>query len=287
MRQILLSIGITWGLALPLWGQKNTAPYELVPDDDSIYVEKFASSNTDENRFTANNSIYVANRQWTYDYYYENQTGQKFWFEPVPTRVGADAWRWVSVDSVSNTTVRQVRLTVTAGLGPFVTMPGYDQTIIQYDYLSAVGMSPFNEQTGVVENEKNVWMHPPRSQFFRVLELNPFPYIQAPFQIGNRWRWRLTIGDPWQDVRWKTWSGTILNTYEYEIISIQTIETPVGSFSCYEIRAVATNRLGKTQLTAYFSKQAGFVRLEYVNIDGSKTVLMLNSMDPTVVSGKP
>jgi hypothetical protein len=287
MKQILLLIGVTWGLASPLRGQKSTVSYELVPNDDSIYVERFASSNTDENRFTANNFIYVANRQWTYDYYYENQTGQKFWFEPVTTSVGASAWRWVSVDSASSSTVRRVRLTVTVGLGPFATMPGYDQTILQYNYLSATGVAPFNEQTGVIENEKNVWMHPPRSQFFRVLELNPFPYIQAPFQIGNKWRWRLTIGDPWQDARWKTWSGRILTNYQYEITGIQAIKTPAGSFSCYKIQATANSRLGQTHLTAYFSSQAGFVRLEYVNIDGSKTVLVLNSLDPLVVSGKP
>ena len=286
MKQSLLIISIIWGLALPVLAQKSSPSYQLVLDDDSIYVEKFADANKDENRFTANNSIYIVNRQWVYDYYYENKVGHKFWFEPVAGGAGS-RWHWVSTDSASNTTVRQIQLTVMAGLGPFVNMPGYDQTIVQYDFLSATGASSFNEQTGVIENEKNVWMHPPRSQFFRILELNPFPYIQAPIQIGNRWQWRLTIGDPWQDARWKTWSGKMLNTYQYGITNIQTIKTPAGSFRCYEIKATATSRLGQTHLTAYFNEQAGFVRLEYVNIDGSKTVLSLNRLTPSATPRKP
>lgn len=281
MKKWLLLVSAIWGLALPVWAQKKGAPYQLTLDDDSIYVETFSPANNDENRFTANNSIYVVNREWTYDYRYENQAGRKFWFEPTLNTAGAgSSWRWISVDSAGSATVRQVRLTVKAGLGPFVTMPGYNQTIMQYDFLSTNGVAPFNEQTGVVENEKNVWMHPPRSEFFRILELNPFPYIQAPFEVGNRWRWRLTIGDHWQDARWKTWSGKIVTTYQYEIMSIQTIKTPAGSFACYEIRAMATSRLGQTQLTAYFSKQAGFVKLDYTNIDNSKTILTLSKISP-------
>ena len=288
MKQLLFLFGLTWGLISPVSAQKKLPAYQLVLDDDSIYVEKFAPSEKDENRFTANNSIYVVNRQWTYDYYYETKTGQKFWFESAANSAGMDSlWRWVSIDSLNSAAIRQVRLTVQAGLGPFATMPGYDQTIMQYDYLSEAGPSSLNEQTGVIENEKNIWMHPPRNQFFRVLELNPFPYIQTPFQVGHRWRWRLTIGDRWQDGRWKNWSGRILNNYQYEITNIQTIETPAGSFQCYEIKATATSRLGQTHLTAYFNLQAGFVRLDYMNIDGSKTVLVLNKLDPPAATRKP
>ena len=277
MKVLLLVMGLAGGLIFPVLAQKKLPNYELILDDDSIYVEQFAPAEKDENRFTANNTIYVVDRQWTYDYYYETKTGQKLWFEPVVGN-NAPGWRWVSPDSAGNNTIRRVQLTVKAGLGPFVNFPGYNQTIMQYDFLSATGSSSFNEQTGIVENEKNVWMHPPRSQFFKILELNPFPYIEAPYQIGRQWRWRLAIGDHWQDGRWKTWSDLVQNTYQYEITGVQTIQTPAGTFRCYEVRATATSRLGHTHLTAYFNQQAGFVRLDYVNIDGSKTVLSLNKL---------
>lgn len=281
----LLLLLLAWLFALPAFAQTKPWPYQLVLDDDSIYVEQFSPAETDENRFTANNTIYVVDRQWVYDYHYKAKNKKTYWFTATSGANGSDsAWRWVSPDSAGSTTVRQVRLRVTAGLGPFVNFPGYNQTIIQYDYLDANGPSSFNEQTGVVENERNVWMHPPRTNFFRILELNPFPYIQAPYRTGHRWQWHLTIGDSWQDARWKTWSGRIENRYQYEIKGIQSVKTPIGTFSCYKVHATATNRLGHTQLTAYFNQQVGFVRLEYTNIDGSKTVLSLNKVMPIAVS---
>ncbi|MEM6642611.1 MAG: hypothetical protein AAF616_06500 [Bacteroidota bacterium] len=34
------------------------------------------------------------------------------------------------------------------------------------------------QNTGIVENDQNIWLHPPRSSFFRILEICPFPYVR-------------------------------------------------------------------------------------------------------------
>lgn len=47
----------------------------------------------------------------------------------------------------------------------------------------------------------------------------------------------------------------------------------VGKLNCAEIRSVAKSDLGETSLTSYFNEEHGFVRLEYVNIDGSKMLI--------------
>jgi len=47
--------------------------------------------------------------------------------------------------------------------------------------------------SGTIENEGNVWIHPPRDNYFKIIELNPFPYIKAPYNIGAKWAWKLKI----------------------------------------------------------------------------------------------
>ncbi|MFP3632484.1 hypothetical protein SB776_38415, partial [Burkholderia sp. SIMBA_045] len=82
-----------------------------------------------------------------------------------------------------NLTIDKLLLQASSG-NPFANIPGYNQTAISYEYIMKNG-EPFTmETTGAVENEMNVWIHPPRGSFFEILELNPFPYIKAPYKIG-------------------------------------------------------------------------------------------------------
>ena len=121
-------------------------------------------------------------------------------------------------------------------------------------------------------------MHPPRDRFFRILEINPFPFIQAPYEIGNTWDWSLKIGSSWGDKRWKVWENSIENVYQYEIIDKKNVTTKIGELECYVIEAVAKSEIGATYLTSYFNMDKGFVKLEYTNIDATKTVLELASL---------
>jgi len=123
-------------------------------------------------------------------------------------------------------------------------------------------------------------MHPPRDKYFRILELNPFPFIQAPYEIGNTWDWSLTIGSSWGDKRWKTWEGNITNTYQYEITDKRMIKTDMGKIECFEVQSTASSRIGSTQLVALFSPIYGFVSLDYTNIDSSRTLLELVEFNP-------
>ena len=64
----------------------------------------------------------------------------------------------------------------------------------------------------------NIWLHPPREGLFKILEINPFPYIKYPLEIGNSWEWDfLEPGSNWGDERWLTWNGTLDILCEYEI----------------------------------------------------------------------
>ena len=241
--------------------------YALVRVADGVYVEQFDSTNTDqnpyiENRYTQNNQVYRAGHAFTYSYQYRDTLGQ-----PYYSKSTKDGWAFVPADRADAQTLKQVIIRVEpGGMGA-----DYNQTVVSYHYPPNLDHSA----SGVIENEKNIWMHPPRDGLFRVLELNPFPFIQAPYRVGNQWNWELSIGSHWGDTRWKEWQGTITNRYQYRISGHQQIETRLGTLPCWEVTSTAQSELGKTGLIAYFNPEHGFVRLNYTNIDGSRLVMEL------------
>ena len=44
------------------------------------------------------------------------------------------------------------------------------------------------ESTGIIENDKKVWIHPPRSGEFALLEYFPFPELQFPAICKHKYR---------------------------------------------------------------------------------------------------
>ncbi|MBR6048610.1 MAG: hypothetical protein IKP83_00425 [Bacteroidales bacterium] len=50
------------------------------------------------------------------------------------------------------------------------------------------------ESTGIIENEKKVWLHPPRSDAFALFEYFPFPEMKFPLKCDRKYR-RYYIGD--------------------------------------------------------------------------------------------
>lgn len=259
----------------------NEAPKDYVLIEDSgIYAEQFDSTNISENRYTDNNITYVEGNTWTFDYYYEDREGKHFKFEEwegasaLDWQERSNAWSFIPIDKTTERTIDVVKLIVKPGLQPMIkNIPDYNQTIIAYDYPQVNGNKNFNSYTGVIENEKNVWMHPPRDRLFRILELNPFPFIMAPYEVGTKWDWSLKIGSFWGDKRWKLWDEQIENIYQYEIVDKREIESAVGKLECYVIQSTAKSEIGQTHLTAYFNIDKGFVKLDYTNIDSTKTYL--------------
>lgn len=249
---------------------------------DGVYVEQFDSTSNASDRYTIDNKIYKGGNKYTYDFYYEDLTKKKYVFKEVEGASGlpflerVKAWVLVPIDNIDSRTINQINLTIKHDLKQKPTRASnYSQTVIAYDYPQKNGEQKFNESTGLIENPKNVWMHPPRKKLFRILELNPFPFIQAPYKVGKKWSWSLKIGSFWGDKRWKTWEKSITNEYEYEITAIKKIDSKIGLLKCYEIKSIANSELGQTMLTAYFNMKHGFVKLDYINIDSTQIVFEL------------
>lgn len=242
--------------------------YELIADDDGILVEKFDSTVVDENRYNHNNTIYKVGHSFIYKFEHITPENEIKFF-----RVSADRnnWEFVDVGNTDSRTIKSVLIEVANGNPMADHVPDYNQTVLVYKN----GEDKSYSMSGAIENEENVWIHPPRDKYFRILELNPFPYIKAPYEIGTKWTWYMGIGDHWADEHWKLWEGQIENEYEYEITDSLTLKTDLGSIECLVVESKATSRIGETGLMAYFNPKYGFVKLDYTNIDGSKTILEL------------
>jgi hypothetical protein len=122
-------------------------------------------------------------------------------------------------------------------------------------------------------------MHPPRTDLFKILEINPFPYIKEPYKIRNSWTWKLEFDNHWADKRWLIWEGAYENKYTYKITDQLKLQTKFGEIECLIITSSAVSKLGKTKLTSYFNSQYGFVKLDYSNIDGSKIIIELEKIE--------
>jgi hypothetical protein len=261
---------------------KNIDKFDI--DEEGVVVEKANITKQYDEVYNSNNLIYNVGKKFRYTYFYQNLKGEKFLIKrgkPIlqPEGYSINDWEFIDIEKIDNETVNQIILKPNYGNSFQNEIPDYNQTVISYEYLLLSGESFVMEKTGVIENEKNIWMHPPRSYFFEILELNPFPYIKAPFKIGTKWNWKLKIGDYWSDKRWLEWNGEIENVYDYEIKKNKIISTKLGDLECFIVNATAKSRIGLTGLISYFNPKYGFVKLEYNNIDGTKTVLELENIE--------
>lgn len=134
-------------------------------------------------------------------------------------------------------------------------------------------------QTGLVENDSNVWMHPIRSGFFASLETCPFPYYKLNYPMEVSWEDSMSIGNYWSDSTWGAWDSERLKiNYTYRVSGDSILTTDLGAIPCVVIEAIGSSEIGVTKLRSYYSDQFGFVRLDYVLSTGIKVSLQLKKV---------
>ena len=240
------------------------SPYELVTYSGDIMVEKFDSTETNENRYNINNRIYEVGSAFTYSYQYVDAEGR-----PMNFRFTDDDWEFRQPGGDDE---NLVTLGVSSGLKPMTDwIPDYNQTVIRYHYSNKETF----EMTGLIENESNIWLHPPRDGLFGILQLSPYPTVKYPLTTGSRWQWQFDIGSGWGDERWATWDGVITNVTTYEITGNEMRETQWGQLEVFIVEAESVSEIGTSSLRAVYNDQYGFLIMDYTNIDGSKMNLEL------------
>ncbi|MDR2126258.1 MAG: hypothetical protein LBP63_05460 [Prevotellaceae bacterium] len=204
------------------------------------------------------NKIYNIGCEWTYSYE----------FIPNENKFSDDGITFNDINQINNVKFNVVKHPI---------RNTKDTVFIKYSY------PPRGTQSVslIIENDDKVWIHPPRDFFFRILEINPFPYIKKPYMIGSKWTWDLTIGSYWGDARWKEWNDQIVNQMNYEITGDTVLQTSIGKLKCFVIKSSAKSEIGTTYLTAFFNETYGFVELYYTNIDSSKLILKIEQYKAT------
>ena len=248
---------------------QNSASQKVWLDGD-VYVEYFDSTEKHPNRYTSNNHIYKAGTSIKFDYTFIDPQGKTFKFQSNEDK--NTPWELVELNKASTNTIAHIRMDVHYAQDPIQSKnPSYDKTTISYTYLNNA-TSQIVSYNGLVENELNVWLQPPNTDFFGILQLNPFPFIQASYKKGNRWQLSNKVNAAWSNARWKTWEGNLDVSFDYGITGERYIESKIGKLPCYIVEAEGKSKLGKTALKAYFNLDHGFVKLEYFNIDRSQII---------------
>jgi hypothetical protein len=250
---------------------------KYVSDDLNIYVENPLPTDNNPNRYTVDNKVYRINRKFIFDYSIVRDADTLKITVPKMTEPDSDfqrEWSFIPKNIQHEDKIETITITVQPGIS------NDNQTMLKYEYqyIPDLDNSTFSSTSGVIENEMNTWMHPHRDKYFMILELNPFPFIQQPFKIGNKWTWTLGIGDHWKDERWKIWTGSIRNDYKYEIIAKEKLKTKVGEMDCWVVQSTATSSIGTTGLIGYYNEDNGFVKLDYINIDKSKLTIEIKEI---------
>lgn len=135
------------------------------------------------------------------------------------------------------------------------------QKAIRWNYYNSNFKKIDEEITGLIENDSVIWLHPPRTKYFKILEINPFPEVRFH---EREWSTELTVGSEWGNKRWKTWKGKLKVSSKY------SYEKQTGM-----ITSKAQTEIGTTKLISEFHPEKGFTKFDYTNINGSRILLEL------------
>ncbi|MGE0078117.1 MAG: hypothetical protein AB7S48_09675 [Bacteroidales bacterium] len=240
-----------------------------------LLIDGYLYGNVTENAEAEHNNIYKRGGIFTFSYKFFDKNDKELFFSIN----NGQPWDFVDVNCEKDNVVKDFKLEVLNSNMNY-SDPIYYQTGISY----IIDKNNANHaKTGLIENDRNIWFHPPREYLFKILELNPYPFIKYPLEIGHSWDWKLRVGSGWGDKRWKQWDGIVEFTYKYTIAGEKIIKTNFGSIDCFVVESEAVSSIGKTKLTSYFNTTYGFVKLDYTNIDNSKLEIVLQGVTSPMV----
>ncbi len=122
------------------------------------------------------------------------------------------------------------------------------------------------DTTGVIENEKEVWIHPMRNNEFFKTEIAPFPQVNFPLTDSLMQKKKSSTHII------KNW-GLYTNTQTkqtYSYIGTENKTYPgTGQIECHKLFGTADNsRHGQSTLDYYFHEEYGFTEMNYLTYDG-------------------
>lgn len=211
--------------------------------NNEIYVEIIPDQLlSNENRFDLDNKVYPVNREVLYRCTIEKD------------------------QKILEIELRYIKMTIQGTTKPFSNFhPDYSQTVIQFKYLDKDFKVITSERTGLIENDKNIWMHPPRSDDVGILQLSAFPYIKL--DATKRWQWKL-------DAAFQNYQDVHL-THNYKKGKSINYQNDLGNIVCTPIYATSKSYLGTTTSNFLFNETYGFIQLKFMTIENTTITLDL------------
>jgi hypothetical protein len=121
------------------------------------------------------------------------------------------------------------------------------------------------DTTGIIENEKRIWLHPPRNNQYLLTEIAPFPDFRKKSKVADQYSSITFIG-----LGFGPWDGKKLKS-TYSITNIgKEIEDSIWTIN-------ASSEIdGKTNNCEFiFSDKRGFISLSYSFFNGDSLTMKL------------
>jgi hypothetical protein len=112
--------------------------------------------------------------------------------------------------------------------------------------IADLNMSLIEAKTGAIENKEEVWIHPPRSKYYKLLELSPFPLIKWN---KNTYQSTIKLGGSW-------------GVFSYDTITSDYVVENQNN-GTFLIKAKSSTRSGIIRAEFIYSIESGFTNLEY------------------------
>ena len=253
----------------------NQSDYNLAPQNYPINEVVEAYGLFTEGGLTKDNLIYAKCDSFIFKYYIEKD-GKKFLAQPFSKSNPFSDFDFIEYESKNEHIHFEKFLLYTPKEKPKnFTIPREQSLIKSIWYLSDNSIYlDLNE--GIIENYKNVWIHPFRFYQMWPTFTAPWPYVKLPVEIGEEYTWNKKLDGAWSSENYLKWEGIVSFNYHYKVSGQTTVIVNNQSIDCFIINAIGDSELGKTALVFYFNPTLGFIRFEYTTMEDAKIVLYLD-----------
>ncbi len=194
----------------------------------------------------------LANKTYVYELVLSDSLGRVLSTENISVKYTEIPWY---IDSTQNTFIRTYDTSSSVpeeiGIG-FFCLQGEKSQLIR----------KVVDKSGYINNRKELWLHPIRSNQYRFSEIAPFPYIKKK---NDFWNYNIHPGEGWCELE-----GLAQSNY-----SIDKKKVEVFGFRCQKVVASSTHSQGVSSVIFYYNRKKGFVLQEYKLIKGYKLNISL------------
>ncbi len=131
------------------------------------------------------------------------------------------------------------------------------------------------EYTSITATEKRIFMHPPRTNTLKKLEIAPFPNLYDCYKLqkGDAWFSYFTVS---KHKYWGEYAGTTFKR-NYSIKSVEYNKDSIPSGAVI-FASSKSKKFGTNTLTMHFDIDSGFTRLYYNFYDSTSIDLILKEI---------